>query len=301
MSKKYVKRGIEWPTAYEVARLIVEAARIEGEDAVAVLNGKRGSHARVYAFIALMHRFPTVNATPAMRMCGAPFLTAFTASISAQQIARGDLSKHSDWFSVEKLNAIVEACGWPRMTRDEVEVRRLPKRSGTGAEQAQIDARETEKPNETAPIAVAPSGPEIAAAPPAARLVGMGPGLRIFETDEGVVAKHSAESDLQAEDAEAVVDLPAAPVVSDAARALASLARSRAARQVASAAPRPEFSDASLMASRFRPDRPAAERGVSVLPPEFFGDPAPGRSALDQRNAAPVRTSRFSISAQKEA
>lgn len=116
---------ILWPSAHEIARVIVAAARAEGEDALAVAEGRARSRARVYAFIILAHRFPTVPPGHLMVKLGADRLKAFPAYIAAIQIARGDDSKNGKWFSLATLNVIVEAVGWPPMTAEDAHVRRV--------------------------------------------------------------------------------------------------------------------------------------------------------------------------------
>lgn len=81
-----------------------------------------------------------------------------------------------------------------------------------------------------------------------------------------------------------------APKVSDAARALASFQRGRAekTRPVAKPAPEPPravFASTGAIDLHYRPDRPAGTRGVEILTPDLMGDPAPGRSALAQRQS----------------
>ena len=109
------------------ARAIVTAAsRAEGEDPDAVMNGRPRSRARVYAFVALAHRYPRVSQPDIMIACGADPNGALNQSIAAAQAARGDGAggKIARWFSLGRLNAIVVAVGWPRMTGREACVRR---------------------------------------------------------------------------------------------------------------------------------------------------------------------------------
>ena len=80
---------------------------------------------------------------------------------------------------------------------------------------------------------------------------------------------------------------PKPPAVSPAARALASFQRSTRApvKAAQESAPRRGFDSTAFSAGHYKPDRPAHQRGVEVVTASFFGDPAPGRSALDQRLA----------------
>lgn len=112
------------------ARAIVRAAAIaEGEDSDAVMAGRLRSRARVYAFIALAHRYPRQDQTSVMLACGAAPEQAFDMAVTAIQATRDNLTKRRRWFDLDRLNEILAAVGWQPMIRTQSEVRRRPVQS----------------------------------------------------------------------------------------------------------------------------------------------------------------------------
>lgn len=126
--RKLNPRKFRWPTAHEVAQVIVLAAKHEGEDPIAVATGRPRSRARVYAFATLASVFDTLMFVDLMRLCGAPEEMAATMSISARQIVRGDPSKNSFWFVPEVVNKLRVAMGWGEASEDRIMLRRWDRR-----------------------------------------------------------------------------------------------------------------------------------------------------------------------------
>ena len=125
MSKRKPAIAVKFPTADQVARIIVAASKAEGEDPIAVASGRMRSRARVYAFLSLVHDFPKVRQVAIMLMCGAPAVNAASMAISAVQIARGDQTKNAVWFDLDRMNAIRSRCGLRALTAKQAEFRRL--------------------------------------------------------------------------------------------------------------------------------------------------------------------------------
>jgi len=114
------------PTADDVAQIIVAAARAEGEDPLAVAQGRWRCRSRVYAFISLGVDFPAAPRISLMRMCGAPPGHEGSMIVSALQIARRIRGRAVTWYSVARLNDIRAAIGLRSVTIDEAEMRRIP-------------------------------------------------------------------------------------------------------------------------------------------------------------------------------
>lgn len=91
-----------WPTPVTIATAIVEAAKLEGEDPVLIAEGALGSHARLYAFLALATQFKSVQRDKLAFKVGA------SGSYPTTARAIGNLS----WFDLTKVNAVRRALGY---------------------------------------------------------------------------------------------------------------------------------------------------------------------------------------------
>lgn len=112
----------QWPLADEVARLIVTAARLEREEIGEIMSGRPASRARAYVFVALAHRFPTIDFRRIAKMCGARAGKYSVVQSHAQLAAR---KQHGPrWFNLDRLNEVIAALGWPPMTKDQSHIRR---------------------------------------------------------------------------------------------------------------------------------------------------------------------------------
>lgn len=101
----------EWPTSDDIVHAVFAACKREGEDPIAVLQGKPASRARLYALIALGWRFPAVNRSK---------LGARVGDAGAANKARNGVSRQlAGWFSLDLLNDVRAACGWGPMTMAE--------------------------------------------------------------------------------------------------------------------------------------------------------------------------------------
>ena len=107
---------VRWPSAEEIARAAFAAAKAEGCDAIAMLNGAGAPFdgtrvARLYAVIALAQQYPTAPRADLSRRLGCK---------KAAHDARAYL-RQGKWrtFSLDRLNAVRAACGWAAMTGEE--------------------------------------------------------------------------------------------------------------------------------------------------------------------------------------
>ena len=107
---------VRWPSAEEIARAAFSAAKAEGCDAIAMLNGAGAPFdgtrvARLYAVIALAQQYPTAPRADLSRKLGCK---------KAAHDARAYL-RQGKWrtFSLDRLNAVRAACGWSAMTWEE--------------------------------------------------------------------------------------------------------------------------------------------------------------------------------------
>jgi len=100
---------IEWPLASEVARALVEACRLEGDDPIVVAGGGISPRARVYAWAALCLRFPTVHPGDISVQVGARVRWSFCNGARSAVLGR----TRNRWFDIERLNTVRRACGWP--------------------------------------------------------------------------------------------------------------------------------------------------------------------------------------------
>ena len=101
-----------WPSADEIARSLVTACRIEGDDPIAVFNGEQGPRSRVYALLALAHEYPTTPRRWLGRALGDERVQPKVLVKINRQAAQ--------WFVLERLNDVRAACGWSPMTMEDV-------------------------------------------------------------------------------------------------------------------------------------------------------------------------------------
>ena len=104
---------VQWPSAEEFARAVFAAAKAEDCDPIDVFNGEGSTRARVYAALALAHRFPTAPRTVIARKCGDT-----RALDNFRQMRRNGGGK---WLSINRLNGVRAALGWPAMREDEID------------------------------------------------------------------------------------------------------------------------------------------------------------------------------------
>jgi hypothetical protein len=253
-----------------VARAIIEACKVEGEDPVAVAAGRNRSRARTYAFIALAFHFPRTAQKTLMRLCGASRGMESVLTDNALAMARGRRGKAGEWFSIENLNRVVVACGWPPMTAEDAKVKRMPAR-----EKPEPLASWGATPDEVVdlpslPRATKPSvkpDPKSAPKPPPK----IDPAVISLAANK-IMNRGSEISTPQPQ----VRRRPAVP------KHVLEL------EQRIQPMPRTSSTIVSTMPGEFsvsyKPDRPlVARRDVEIMTADVFGDPAPGRSALDQK------------------
>lgn len=99
---------IEWPLPVEVARAIVIAAQLEGDDPIRVAQGGNAPKSRIYAFLALCLRFPAAPRDRLAYIVG--WRRASALSTKASAAARGN--EKISWFDLVRLNEVSKACGW---------------------------------------------------------------------------------------------------------------------------------------------------------------------------------------------
>lgn len=92
------------PAPDDIVRAAFAAARLEGDDPLDVLQGRGGVHARVYAFLALAHQYPTAPRRTLAARCG---------HSGAANLARHAALRGGGWFDLGRLNAVRAALGWP--------------------------------------------------------------------------------------------------------------------------------------------------------------------------------------------
>jgi len=104
-----------WPLAVEVARAIVEASRLEGDDPIDVAQGGHAPRSRVYAFIALAAEFREVDRPALARLLG------WRGSCPLGAISRAAATGNSGlkWFDLDRLNSVRQALGWKDLTLEE--------------------------------------------------------------------------------------------------------------------------------------------------------------------------------------
>ena len=117
-------RELQWPTPDEVARAIVAASRLEGEEPLAVARGRERSRARVYAFAALAYRFPQIKQFRIAMLTGVSEQRAAATVISILNTVRLAKGKNARWWNRERFARVVEECGWPRPIGAELELQR---------------------------------------------------------------------------------------------------------------------------------------------------------------------------------
>lgn len=265
---------VEWPTAYDIARLLIAAAEVTSEDPVAVIKGARTSRARFYVFIALAHRFPTVSHTKMMAKLGVPMEKAFSYSVHAVQVARHDGPRGGAWYSIDDLNRILATVQWPAMTQADAELRRQRQRK------APLDPDEV--------IEATPVDPE--------RLSRVDR-MKAWQRNEPIPAPEVVDVSICGAEAIAqagqvvVQSVAAAPTlpVSSAAKALAAYSLTRPDRRAPVPTPKERrvvFAGTEDVAVSYRPSRPLRARGAEIVTRDLMGDPPPGRSALDQRGGS---------------
>jgi hypothetical protein len=103
-----MSRAIEWPTAREVAVAIVAAARLCGEDPVAIAEGavqkrSRYKRGRYLAFAALRDAFPSAPKAPLARCCG--FGKSANNAAGNLKAAR----QNSEWWRDDHLAMVAAA------------------------------------------------------------------------------------------------------------------------------------------------------------------------------------------------
>ncbi len=106
-----------WPSAEAVARAIVTAAGLEGDDPVLVAQGGCAPRARGYAFLALAHAFPTTPRDRIGEWVGSRGKRNFTNNVRFAVRGIGG----SRPLDLARLNAVNAALGWPAMTHAEAE------------------------------------------------------------------------------------------------------------------------------------------------------------------------------------
>lgn len=289
-----------WPSAEEIARVIVAAALEEGDDPVQVAEGEFAPRSRIYAFLALAHQFPRIPRSAIAAKVGAKSPN-LPACARAAVLYRAGLK----WFDIDKLSRVRAAAGWAPITAAEAE---------TATRVIPIDDEEEEPPEPDAPIDL-PRLPIRAAVPavaveatvtaPAEAPAIISPASN--EVEKSDVGAEVAETPAQPEPkAEAICQpetAPTPPRISAAARAVAAFQRVRTERRPAPAptslpaalAPKalaspPLFAATGGMDLHYRPDPPASMRGVRILTAALMGDPEPGRSALAQRRAGRAKS-----------
>lgn len=108
---------VRWPSAREIWRAVEAAAELEGEDAIEVFLGTWGMRARVYAFLAVAHEYPTCPRAALGRKFGDEKLAGqVRAKLRAGRMA---------WFSLQRLNEVRAACRWWSMTAEQAEAATL--------------------------------------------------------------------------------------------------------------------------------------------------------------------------------
>lgn len=300
-----------WPFPDEIARVVVAAALAEGEDPIAVATGRARSRARIYAFIALAHRFPTVPRRELMIKVGHAPVSAYAAYIAAIQITRGDNGKDAKWWRLGMLNRIVAAIGWPPMSTEDAQVRlaarptdpkaieRRAKKAEALADREVIEpipatiARHERIEKRNAGASIDPTEPTNETARDVAVVAEVAP--QPEPRTEPICQPETPKRQLERLDRQHGAVVAKADHVIKRARGSSSPSSTALAvngrpgpstaltikKFTPPAVPRNSYTGALDIS--YRPDPPVHERDVEIWTPALMGDPAPQRSALWER------------------
>lgn len=116
-------------TSDQIALAIVSAARVHGDDPLAIPGGEGSTRTRVLAYAALTEAFPGLVKAKAARWCG--FVSQANASAHLHH------ARKAKWWSETALDEIVG-----ELVADEVEGEEHPSPSSAGGEAPHFDVTE---------------------------------------------------------------------------------------------------------------------------------------------------------------
>lgn len=89
------------PTADQIALAIVEAAKVYGDDPLAIARGGGGNRGRVLAYVALTEAFPDVTKAKISRWCAFPAQSSASAHLIHARKAK--------WWNEDAIDEVVGA------------------------------------------------------------------------------------------------------------------------------------------------------------------------------------------------